>query len=701
MDENLEFDVYDDPMGPSMDREEPMDLDDIQARLKSLIEDAVDYAEDELASDRIEATARFNRDPMKNDGDLAADGRSTYVSNDVKDTVMKILPQMVRIFLSGKSPVKFEATKPGDVQWTDQATEYIRLQVLQYDNDGFSEFYSAFHDALSMALGRIDWCWDDSYVVTTKVETLTEQEFAVAYATLAETGYEIDVLDQVEVGPGVFQYTLELAKRRNRVKIEAVPPEERIISRNAKCIDDAGIYGRRQIKTVSDLVAMGYQYDQLIDMSQATDLDTNEERQSRFKELTTLVSDNGGNDPSMREIEYIEVFVKMDINRSGIAQLYKICAAGSAYEILEYEEPDEYGEMAITPVESVPSTEFVPQPNPHSADGSCPAFDVVDIQDINSNLMRAMFDSLSRHMFPDTVAGQGTNIDDLLNNEISKIIRARDVNQVREMTTPFTGQSILPVLDRQDMVKADRTGIHKATQGLDADTLQSTSPEAIAASVSAAQTQIEMIARIFSSVGMRRLFSGILTTLYDNQDKIPLQFPVNGVVKSIAPAHWEREPFCVVNTAAGRGTDAQRMAFLQQIKDVQSGLLEKLGPNNPLTNLKKLRTTLVEMSDIAGFADPNMFWNDMETFDAVAEMQQQVTQLQPMVQQMEQQIMLLEAELEKIGIAEAEKDQADALKKRMEAIYKAIEAVQTASAMFVSPDAAQDELAVAQEFINA
>ena len=51
-----------------------------------------------------------------------------------------------------------------------------------------------------------------------------------------------------------------------RVKLEALPPEEFLISREAKSVEDADYVAHRRIVTVSELVAMGYDYDDVYNL---------------------------------------------------------------------------------------------------------------------------------------------------------------------------------------------------------------------------------------------------------------------------------------------------------------------------------------------------------------------------------------------------------------------------------------------------
>jgi len=84
--------------------------------------------------------------------------------------------------------------------------------------------------------------------------------------------------------PPPMMYDVEIKRRikTGKVKIEALPPEEFLIDRRAKSIEDATFVGHRTMKTVSDLVAMGYDYEEMVEASgNGNDFDNNQEYTAR------------------------------------------------------------------------------------------------------------------------------------------------------------------------------------------------------------------------------------------------------------------------------------------------------------------------------------------------------------------------------------------------------------------------------------
>ena len=93
------------------------------------------------------------------------------------------------------------------------------------------------------------------------------------------------------------------------------------------------------------------------------------------------------------------------------------------------------------------------------------------------------------------VEGQ-VNVDDVLNTDIGQPIRMRAPGMVQQLTTPFVGREAFPVLGYLDEAKENRTGVSKASAGLNADALQSSTKTAVAATMSGAQGRVEIICRL-------------------------------------------------------------------------------------------------------------------------------------------------------------------------------------------------------------
>ena len=582
-----------------MDAELP-DQIDIQAIVSGEIEDAVDYIDSTISPLRALATQYYRGEEFGNE----EDGRSKVVSRDVRDTVQAILPSLMKVFFSGQNIVEFAPNGPEDVAAAAQATDYINYVVTR-DNPGFEIFYSAFKDALVCKTGIIKFYWDSEIQIETSDLTGLDDAGLAVLNSDPELEVQVTVaypgeVDPMSGMPSPTMYDVRVIRRRDkgRPRIAAVPPEELLVSRAAISLDDASIVAHRRIMTVSELVAMGYDPDEVEPYANEVDeLEDNEERFVRNPQATIDFANRS--DIAAKKVLYVESYVKIDMDGDGIAELRKVCTMGQAYEVMRNE-----------PADMVPFAVFCPDPEPHTFFGMSVADQVMDIQLIKSNIQRNMLDSLALTIHPrvGVVEGQA-NMDDVLNTEVGGVIRMRAPGMVQPFSMPFVGQQAFPMLAYMDEVRENRTGITKAAAGLAADSLQSSTKAAVAATVSASQQRIELIARIFAEGGMKRLFSGLLRLVVQNQqpDRI---IRLRGKFVAVDPRGWDANMDVMVNVALGGGTDQDKVAVLTTILAKQEQILQLAGMNNPLVSLSQYRNTLAQILALSGFKDADSFFSD-------------------------------------------------------------------------------------------
>jgi hypothetical protein len=588
-----------------------MDDDELQGIVGKEIEDAIDYIDNWISPVRATATQYYRGEPFGNE----EEGRSQVVSMDVRDTVQAIIPSLMRIFHSTERTVEYVPQGPEDIDAAKQATEYANY-IINRDNNGFLHMHAAFKDALIRKAGILKCYWDDQ----TRFEThdLTGLDDNALAALMADPDADVEIVASEMVGepsidpmtgeilppPSVHAVRVTYVHPDGRVRLEAVPPEEFLISREAKSLEDSDYVAHRRVVTVSELVAMGYDYDEVSSLASAYDeMETNVERYTRNKALTNEMNERY--DPAMKKVLYVENYIKVDYDGDGIAELRKVCTAGDGNTILANE-----------PCAMVPFAVFCPDPEAHDFFGMSIADTVMDIQRIKSSIMRNTLDSLAMSIHPRMAITEGmVNIEDVLSTETGAIIRQRSAGQVQPLAMPFVGQQAFPVLQYMDEIKEARTGISKASAGLDAGALQSSTASAVQATVSAAQQHIELIARIFAETGMKQLYKIVLHLLTTHQDRARMVRLTNEFVP-IDPRAWNANMDVTINVALGRGSDSERMMMMRQISDMQKEAIMQMGPVNPLTDMNKLANTLKSMTELAGFKDASQFWSDPAQFQA-------------------------------------------------------------------------------------
>lgn len=586
-----------DEEGPPRRPSEPQDL------VNRMIEEAIDWREAELEPEQEKATEYYMGEPFGDE----EEGRSQVVSTDVRDAVQSMLPSLMRVFFGPDNVVEFRPRGPEDVEEAEQQTDYVDY-VVQQDNDGFLAFHAAFKDALVRKLGVIKWWWDEKIEVHESDHSgLTEQEVAFLRSV---DGVEVEITgvqegrqqadpetgEPVQVEPNLFDVHVRRVEEDGRARIAAVPPEEFIFSPEARSLEDARLVGHVREVPADELIAMGVD-EELVNRAK--------KKKERIGGPDSLegarrIDDNArrfereAQDDSTLPVRFADVYVRLDLNDDGLSELRHIQAVGPDSEFAFNEVVDE-----------IPFALFGPDPEPHTMVGLSVADYVMDLQRIKSALQRGMLDSLTLTLNPATEVVEGeVNMADVLNPEVGRVIRTRKPGMMREITTPFVGKEALPVLQYMDELKENRTGLSKAAAGLDADALQSSTKAAVAATLSAAQQRIEMIARIFAETGMKRLFKGLLKLVTRHQDRERVIRLRNKYVQ-VDPRHWNAEKDVTINVALGAGMTEEKLQTLAMIAEKQE-LLIKNGA--PLVTFREYRNTLSRMVELAGFSNPDEFF---------------------------------------------------------------------------------------------
>jgi len=592
----------------------PMDDAELQAIITQDLTDAISYVDSDLSPTRARGTEYYRGDPFGNE----VEGNSKVVAMEVRDTVSAMLPSLMKVFFSSENVVEFVPRGPEDVKSAQQATDYVNY-IFQNDNSGFLTAYAIFKDALVRKCGIAKFYWtDDEKVQIDDYTGLDEQTLqmvmqepdAQVKIVVSYPDPDIDEMQMTTIDPMTGQpvampapmlhdVQVKRVTKDGRITVMAVPPEELLLDRRARSFDDATIIAHRQMATVADLLAMGYDQDEIDENISSSDLDSNEEYLAR-QPLSTTFGENASN-PMMQRVLYIEAYSRVDYDGDGLPELRKVCCMGSGYKVVRN-----------LPASYIPFADFPCDPEPHTSPlEAMSIFDIThDLQEIKSEILRNTLDSLAQSIHPRTAIVEGqVNIDDVLNNETGAIIRMRAPGMVQAMSTPFVGQAAFPMLEYMDQIREDRTGMSKAAMGLNADALQSSTKAAVAATVSASQSRIELTARILAE-GMKKLFKGILFLVVTHQDKARIVRMRNEFV-TIDPSHWESNMDTNINIGLGNGDTNERLQGLMMIMAKQEQILQQLGTQNPLVTPQQFSNTLRKIVELSGFKDASSYFQDI------------------------------------------------------------------------------------------
>lgn len=586
-------------------RPKPMTKDEIEGIVSSAVDDAVDFIDSDIAPERIKSQRYF-------DGQVDLgheDGRSGVVATKVRDAIRAIKPSLMRVFTATDKPVEFVPHGPEDVQAAEMATKFAVYKFNQ--NNGFRVLQDVFHDALVKKVGIAKAYYDETPDVEFhNFDNLSDEEFALLVddddAEVIEHTQTIEMeLDEmgVEIERPYHSAKVAYAKVKGEIKIESVPPEEFFVDRNARSINDYYVIGNRTEMRVGDLVALGFDMEEVMNLGGYTDADTTAD-EAEFERRGYTVDDDedeDARDPSMKKVLVTEAYMKMDIEGTGTPRLYYFILGGGSYKLLDYDVADD-----------APYAIFEVDPEPHAFFGRSIADLLIEDQDAATSMLRGVLDNVALTNNPGTeiVDGQ-VNIDDLLNNEIGRVVRVKQPGAMRELAVPFTAGSTLPALQYFDQTIESKTGVSRAAQGLDPDVLQSASATAVAATQQAASGQIEVIARNLAEGGMKRLFKLVLGLIVKNADDEQMMRLEDQFVP-IDPRTWNTDMDMSVNVGIGTGREQEKAAVLREVFQYQTQMWQAYGPSNGLVTMTQMRNTLADMLAAAGVTNASRYFMPMD-----------------------------------------------------------------------------------------
>lgn len=618
-----------------------LDDDEILSIVESEINGSADYMDSEVSSQREKAMEYFYGEPFGNE----EDGRSQVVVTDVQDTLMWMMPSLMRIFTAGDKVVKFVPEGPEDEAVAEQATKYVN-HVFYKQNDGFTVLYNMFLDALMQKVGVVKHFWEEVEKVTTEsYENLTNQEYSllmqddeleeIEHEETTTYGEAIDPMtgEVVEVAEVFHNVTVARTSMDGKVTIQNVPPEEFLINRGAKSLEDARFICHRSHKSKSDLIKMGYDPEIVDDLPASSGVDgitTSNEYLARHAYDSTDSYPNQNSADSEKEIQIYESYIKLDTDGSGVSVLHKICHSGK--EILD-----------IEPIDYIPFSTVCPIPIPHKFYGLSVAETVQDVQLIRSTLTRNLLDNmyLSNNGRFQVVEGQ-VNIDDLLTNRPGGIVRTRSPNALTPIATPSLSANSFQMLQYWEDIKTGRTGVNPKTQGLSADVLKThVTTGAVTAALTNSQGRLELIARVFADTGVRNMFKQIynLVQRYENRKRV---VRLNNQYFEIDPASWREDLDVDIEVGIGYGDQDIRLQNINMF----ATLIEKIGTQTKgIVNPQNIYNLAVEIANEMGIKNVDKFVSQPSQEPLPPTPQEQLAQAQAQAMIIEAQASQLEAEV--------------------------------------------------------
>lgn len=472
------------------------------------------------------------------------DGRSQVVARDVAETTDYMLTSVLDAFVASGRVVEFEPTDEADEDAADNATE--AMHYLYRRKSGYRLIHDWAKAGLLEKIAVVKSCVERK---KKRVEGMYHPAMMPDNAIEAE---ETDELHPIDGAPMIRAVTLEETAAEFRDYY--VPLEEFRRSPDARDLDSAVYLDHLTEKSISDLVEMGFEREQVEGLQ--GDNSYTALAMARDDGRSVMGNDRQG---ALRKVWLHEEYVLYDLNGDGIAE--RLCVHRVGNTVLSIEE-----------VDYQPFEYWTPYPMQGRLIGQSLADKTMDIQRVNTVLERSMLDSLYLQLAPGTYVHEDSQnehtIDDLLTVRPGRIIRWKGSTEPNPEVRNDVSSTALQAIEFKIRQRESRTGITRLNKGVDDDTLNDTA-KGQAQLMSRGQQMERYIIRNFAE-GVARLFMKKVGLMRKHAE--PFQIRVDGEYKTVDPSQWPEDMEVQVKVGLGSGSKEDRIMGRQMIGQVQAML---------------------------------------------------------------------------------------------------------------------------------
>lgn len=536
-------------------------------------------------------------------------GRSEVVSLDVLESIQWAMPSLMRMFTGGTRVVRFTPRPTADKEETARreqdakdATEYIN-HIFEQDLDGYRLMYDWMFTALLEKNGIVKAWWEERrHPEVQKFTGLTEDE---VMAKLDEPDTDPISMDpSTEIIDGqeleVFDLVVRTWKVEKGIKAVAIPPEEFQIARRSVKLDDDTMFSAHVKRvTVSELVSMGFPFEEIAELHSD---DTPEYAQGRVERMsedeTAPTTYQSRSDAASRELWVTEAWIRIDEDGDGYSELRRILAVGhNALTLLEDEE------VAFNPFSSI-----CPIPMAHKFFGNSLADLVMDIQAIRTTILRQILDHIYLSVNPRLQVVEGkVEYDDLMSVTPGGLVRVQDLESIGPLVLPPLPREAGELFAKFEEIRGNRTGVIAHGTEIDASAINTTASGLGQLMAEKAQ-KLELIGRIFAQTGFRDFFGKLLRLTCENNSKEE-QFYVNGRWLTIDPSRWDKGMNVEIQVGLGAGAAVERVASIEKLMMIQKQIIEG-GGMGKLVTVENLYHAAAALTDACGFKHTDLFFTD-------------------------------------------------------------------------------------------
>ena len=536
-------------------------------------------------------------------------GKLDYRSEDVADMVEAVTAQIMPAFHFDELAM-FEGNGRNDIDQARLESKICNQFIFDF-NEGDIEIQTAVKDLLLLRNGILKVYLEEQ--IDTRQERYTGLTDIELQGVQQKTAHnqEIDITHiEFDKEARTTDVTLTRITHYRRLNVEAIDPVDFIIEREYRQVNpsNASIAGERRFETRSDLVAQGFDREQ-VDKLVMKQTDTRQATLARNRTQNAPLHGNG--DSSQDFIECFELYLKVDFDGDGIAERRRIlyCGGVSGGVILENE-----------PHPFVPYAVGVPFLYPHRFQGISLFDKLRELENQKSRALTQYANNLANAAFPELVVADGEVAEaDYTTRRSGGIIRADTVNSVKPIPVPDVGTASIGFLNYLDKVRAERGGA-----SLDLQSAQGQISDSAHATERQFSTREQLASMICSTIGdtlVKQLFRLVHQNLREyfpgEQD-----FHVGASQFVTADtANWPARMKVRVTAGMSFSERQQKRAVLESHL-LQSEKLWAAGFDNVLVSFDTYAATLRDWSKAGGLQSPGRYWVDPNSDEAQAALQQ-------------------------------------------------------------------------------
>jgi len=588
------------------------------ADLLAAIDEEVTFAlarNDEARAERELALKYFNGElpppPCEEDLDQ---GMSSIVSTDVQDAVFAVSAEILPAF-SGPSPVEFTPFNEEDEERAELETRAVNHVAGK--SGSYMAIGAAVKDIMLHGGGAVKVAWE----TRTAVEYATSQGVPfemLPYVLEAAQGEQIEIIEgEVDEAQGSAVLTSRRYRESSKPRLDAVPPEELLVSADAAGADLDKVRFRAHLRPVSrsELIELG------IDREMVESLSATSSFERRLTDKTTSFRTLETGHESTDFIDICESYYNIDYDGDGIAELRKVLTAGGSNGTDEL--------LSNEPWDEQPFCAGVGYLGTYDWKGVSLFDRLRDIQDSKTDLIRDIRNQTKRTMRQTwgLVLGDA-NEDDAQTAQMGGHVRCRTPGGVFPIPGDDVPQQAFPLVQYLDQMRSDKGG-GAVDQASSAQAIGQGGDWSMERMMSAMEQLNAYVAKNICETLVKSMWRKLHRLLRQYQED-PITLPGSTGWSETRAADWPMREDLEISTGMSTGQRREMAGALSGVVQMQSTDAEQ-GLNGILFDLDAQYQARVDLARLAGLVNAEQYF-----LNPKSEASQQAQQAQQQAQQQQQ-----------------------------------------------------------------